>query len=52
WFGHAEKIQETREAKLVYLAGMEERRRRGRPRRVWIDDIRDGLRASNISLPE
>ncbi|KAF2898891.1 hypothetical protein ILUMI_07284 [Ignelater luminosus] len=33
WFGHVERMEETREAE------MERRGRRGRPRRVWMDGI-------------
>ena len=39
WFGHVERMDEERMVKRVYEASVEGVRRRGRPRRSWMDEV-------------
>ena len=39
WFGHMERMNDERLTKKVYCAKVDGCRRRGRPRKVWMDQI-------------
>lgn len=48
WYGHVTRMMEDRVAKTVYEARVEGRRRRGRPRRTWEEEVRAGLASRGI----
>ncbi|PSN33932.1 hypothetical protein C0J52_23017, partial [Blattella germanica] len=40
WTGHVQRMSETRTAKKIFIRKLEgSGRRRGRPRKRWIDDV-------------
>ena len=51
YFGHLMRIVNLLE-KTLMLGGIEGRRRRGRPRMRWLDDITDSMNASLSELRE
>lgn len=48
WYGHLMRMEDNRVAKLVYEARTEGKRRRGRPRRTWEEEIRESLQEKGI----
>ena len=48
WIGHIERMEDSRTAKRMYKARMERRRRPGRPRNRWTDEVEKDLRTMNI----
>jgi hypothetical protein len=42
--GHVSRMNETRSVKKIFEGKLEGRRRRGRPRLRWINDVEDDLR--------
>lgn len=44
WLGHVERMAETRMPKRIYKASMTGRRRQGRPRNRWKDEVENDLR--------
>jgi hypothetical protein len=41
WFGHVQRMEENRIPKRVLNMNLETRRRRGRPRNRWQDEVRE-----------
>jgi hypothetical protein len=48
WAGHVQRMPETRSVKKVFLGKPDERRRRGRPRKRWLDDLEEDLRKLGV----
>ena len=48
WAGHVQRMSETRTAKKIFIGKLEGRRRRGRPRKRWIDDVEEDLRKMGV----
>ena len=44
WFGHVIRMNEIRSVKKIFEGKLEGRRRKGRPRLRWINDVEDDLR--------
>jgi hypothetical protein len=43
WLGHLERMQEDRTPKRIFTQELEGTRRRGRPRKRWIDEVEGDL---------
>jgi len=43
WFGHMERMEGDRLVRRVYEADVEGERGRGRPKRRWLDDVKEAL---------
>ena len=52
WFGHVERMEGERLVKKIYQAEVEGNRRRGRPRRRWMDGVKGCLSERGLSIPE
>ena len=48
WLGHVERMSELRLAKRMYKARMTGRRKQGRPRNRWRDEIEQDLRRMDV----
>jgi hypothetical protein len=48
WIGHAERMEESRMPKRVMRKKIYTKRRRGRPKVRWLDDVQEDLRAMRI----
>ena len=48
WLGHIERLSEERMPKWILNANIGSGRRRGRPRKRWIDDLESDLRSLGI----
>jgi hypothetical protein len=49
WLGHVERMSEDRVIKKLYMSKPEGRRRVGRPKMRWLDDVEEDLRKMRIS---
>jgi hypothetical protein len=47
WLGHVVRMNETRSVK-IFEGKLEGRRGRGRPRLMWINDVKDDLRKLGV----
>ena len=52
WFGHVERMNEERVAKRAYDSGVDGRRGRGRPNRVWMDGVKEALNERGLTLEQ
>ena len=52
WFGHVERMNDERMAKRVYVSGVDGRRGRGRPNRVWMDGVKEALNKRGWTLEQ
>ena len=52
WFGHVESMGDERMAKRVYEADVRGVRRRGRPRKCWMDGIKEVLSRKGLNIQE
>ena len=43
WLGHLERMEEDRVHKKIFIQELEERRRRGSPRREWKEEVERDL---------
>jgi len=48
WLGHVIRMNQTRPVKKIFEGKLEGRRRRGRPRLRWINDVEDDLRKLGV----
>lgn len=48
WAGHVQRMPETQTVKKVFIGKPDGRRRRGRPRKRWIEDVEEDLRKLGI----
>jgi hypothetical protein len=48
WLGHVERMPETQMPKRILEGRLDNRRRRGRPRRRWIEDVMADLATMGI----
>jgi hypothetical protein len=52
WAGHVQRMPETRIVKKVFLGKPDGRRRKGRPRKRWLDDLEEDLRKLGVKRIE
>jgi hypothetical protein len=48
WYGHVKRMQEERIPKLILEWVPAEKRKRGRPRKTWIEGVHAAMTARNI----
>jgi hypothetical protein len=48
WIGHVERMEDNRMPKRVMREKIYTRRKRGRPKVRWIDDVQEDLREKGI----
>ena len=52
WFGHVERMGGERMAKRVYESNVRGVRRRGRPRKCWMDRVKEVLARKDLNIQE
>ena len=52
WFGHVERMGDERLAKRVYESNVRGVRRRGRPRKCWINGVKETLERKGLNIEE
>ena len=52
WFGHVERMGNERIAKRVYESDVRGTRRRGRPRKCWMDGVKEVLTRKGLNIQE
>ena len=52
WFGHVERMGDDRMAKRVYESDVRGVRRRGRPRKCWMDGVKEVLARKGLNIQE
>ena len=52
WYGHVERMGDERLVKRVYESEVRGVRRRGRPRKCWMDGVKETLGKRGLSLQE
>ena len=52
WFGHVERMGDERLAKRVYESYVRGTRRRGRPRKCWMNGVNELLERKGLSIQE
>ena len=52
WFGHVERMNESRLVKRMYSGECVGNRPAGRPKRKWIESVNECLKERNVSLAE
>ena len=50
WFGHVERMENDRIAKRVYVGECAGSRSVGRPRKRWIDTVKDCLKKRGLDV--
>ena len=48
WYGHVKRMPEERIAKLIMELVPLERRKRGRPRRTWMEGVQAAMKTRNL----
>jgi hypothetical protein len=48
WIGHVERMEDSRMPKRVMRENIYTRRKRGRPKVRWLDDVQEGIREMEI----
>ena len=48
WIGHIERMSENRTSRKIYKASMTGRRKQGRPRKRWKDEVEEDLRMIKV----
>ena len=52
WFGHVERMEDDRLARKVYESEMQGPRCRGRPRKGWMDGVKEVLSKRGLNIQE
>ena len=52
WFGNAERMGDERMAKRGYESDVRGVRRRGRPRKCWLDGVKEMLARKGLNIQE
>ena len=52
WFRHIERMGDDRMAKRVYASNVRGVRRRGRPRKCWMDGVKELLARKGLNIRE
>ena len=52
WFGHVQRMGDERMAKRVYESDVRGVRRRGRPRKCWMDGVKEVLARKGLTIQE
>ena len=52
WFGHVERMRDERMTKRVYESDVRGVRRRGRPRKCWMDGVKEVLARKGLNSQE
>ena len=52
WFGHVERMEDDRLAKKVHESEMQGPRCRGRPRKGWMDGVKEVLTKRALTIQE
>ena len=52
WFGHVERMGDERMAKRMYESNVRGVRRRGRPRKCWMDGVKEVLARKGLNIQE
>jgi hypothetical protein len=48
WYGHVKRMPEDRTPKLILEWVPQERRKRGRPRKTWMEEVHAAMTARNL----
>jgi hypothetical protein len=48
WYGHVKRMQEERIPKLIMEWILKERRKRGRPRKTWMEGVRAAMKTRHL----
>ena len=48
WLGHVERMDGERLTRKVYIEEVSGKRKRGRPRKTWVDQIEEYLKDGNV----
>jgi hypothetical protein len=48
WYGHVERMPENRIPKLIMEWIPQERRKRGRPRKTWMEEVQSAMTTRNL----
>jgi hypothetical protein len=48
WYGHVKRLPEDRIPKLIFECLPEERRKRGHPRKTWMEGVKAVMTARNL----
>ena len=52
WFGHVERVGDERMAKRVYESDVRGVKRRGRPRKCWMDGVKEVLARKGLNIQQ
>ena len=52
WFGHVERVGDERMAKRAYESDVRGATRRGRPRKCWMDRVKEVLARKGLNIQE
>ena len=52
WFGHVERMGDEKMTKRAYESDVRGARRRGRPRKCWMDGVREVLAIKDLNIQE
>ena len=52
WFGHVERMDSERMAKMIYGSGVEGRLGSGRPNMGWMEGVKSAFRARGLTLEQ
>src|SRR5678815_4580476 len=52
WFGHVERMDDSRFIKRMYSGKCAENRPDGKPKKKWIESVKECLEERNVSLAE
>jgi hypothetical protein len=52
WYGHVKRLQEVRLPKLIMTWIPGERRKRGRPRKMWMEGVRAAMKTRQLETDQ